>query len=306
MDIESIKVSIIIPTYKRSDFLTRAINSVLSQTHNNIEVVIVDDNNPGSEYAIRTKRVLKNYDNDKRVIYHKNQKNLGCALARNEGIKLSTGKYITFLDDDDIYLPEKVEKQLSYMIRNQLDMSFTALSLYNEDNRLIDYRSFTDIEDFSRDSLKKYHIMRHLTGTDTFMYKRNFILSIGAFGHRDMGDEFYLMYRTICNNAKIGYIDGSYVTAYVHKSEGVSKGSSKVVGENELYRFKKEHFQLFSLRERMFIRFRHYAVLAVTYKRARSFLFTAIYVLLAFLTSPFDFFIEPVKLVSKIIGSKKL
>lgn len=306
MDIKNIKVSIIIPTYKRSVYLTRAINSVLNQTHYNIEVIIVDDNNPGSNYEIETKALLEMYNTDKRVIYHKNRENLGCALSRNEGIALSTGDYITFLDDDDIYLPQKVESQLRYMIDNQLDMSFTALRLHNEDNKLVDYRSFSDIKGLSNNSLLKYHIMRHLTGTDTFMYKRSFILKIGAFDSADMGDEFYLMYKTICNHAKIGYIDNSYVVAYVHQSEGVSKGASKIIGENELYEFKKTQFYLFTVRERMFIRFRHYIVLAVTYLRARNIYCFLPNVFLAFIMSPFDFIWEPIKLIGKILKSGDL
>ncbi|PGY13302.1 glycosyltransferase family 2 protein [Bacillus cereus] len=300
MNIENIKVSVIIPTFKRSKFLTRAIDSLLHQTHKNIEIIIMDDNHPNSEYVSKTFEALQVYLNDGRVVYRKNDGNLGCALARNEGIKIATGDYITFLDDDDVYLPEKIEKQLTYMINNNFDMSFTPLSLYNEENKLIDYRAYTDIKSFECIYLKKYHIMRHLTGTDTFMYKRDYILSIGGFGGEDIGDEFYLMYKTICNNARIGYMDENYVIAYVHKGEGVSKGSGKIVGENKLYEFKKSHFNLFSLRERMFMRFRHYAVLAVTYLRAGEKVSALKYATCAFLSSPIDCFIEPIKLRRKI------
>ncbi|MEG7845932.1 glycosyltransferase family 2 protein [Bacillus mobilis] len=239
MKIENIKVSVIIPTFKRSEFLSRAIDSLLHQTHKNIEIIIVDDNHPNSEYVSKTFESLQIYFNDERVIYRKNDRNLGCALARNEGIKIATGDYVTFLDDDDLYLPEKIEKQLIYMINNNFDMSFTPLSLYNEENKLIDYREYTDIKSFKCVDLKKYHIMRHLTGTDTFMYKRDYILSMGGFGGDDIGDEFYLMYKTICNNARIGYMDENYVIAYVHKREGVSKGSGKIAEKISCMNLKK-------------------------------------------------------------------
>ena len=301
MDIIKSKVSIIIPTYKRSLFLTRAIDSVLNQTHTNIEIIVVDDNTPGSEHEKETKITLERYSEDVRVVYHKNKRNFGCALARNEGIVASTGDYITFLDDDDIYLPDKVASQLQYMLENQLDMSFTALRLHNEDDKLIDYRSFDDIEDFSNQNLLKYHIMRHLTGTDTFMYKRDFIFKIGAFGDYDMGDEFYLMYKTICNGAKIGYLDTSYVIAYVHHSDGVSKGDSKITGEKQLFHFKRTQFNLFTKREQMFIRYRHHIVLAVTYYRARKSLRFLYHTIRALFVSPFDFVYEPIKLIRKLL-----
>ena len=104
------KVSVVIPTYKRSEFLLRALESVLNQTWTDIEAVIVDDNGEGSEFRAATQRSLdEHYAADPRVKRVLNAKNMGGALARNEGIAAATGEYITFLDDDDIFLPEKVQ-----------------------------------------------------------------------------------------------------------------------------------------------------------------------------------------------------
>src|SRR5690625_1431721 len=77
------KVSVIIPTYKRSDFLERALESVLAQSYANIEVVVVDDNEPNSSFRAKTEEKMKKYSEDKRIKYIKNKKNLGGALARN-------------------------------------------------------------------------------------------------------------------------------------------------------------------------------------------------------------------------------
>ena len=105
-------VSVIIPTYKRPKYLTRAINSVLNQTYQNIEIIIIDDNNEEDEFRKLTQNVLKKFIIEKKIIYIEHKYNKGVAAARNTGIKKSNGEFISFLDDDDEYLPAKTESQL--------------------------------------------------------------------------------------------------------------------------------------------------------------------------------------------------
>jgi glycosyltransferase involved in cell wall biosynthesis len=101
------KVSVVIPTYNRADTLPRAMDSVLNQTFQDFELIIVDDGSTDN-----TKRVVaEKKEKNNRTIYLK-QKNQGAAVARNTGIKKSKGKYIAFLDSDDEWAPEKLEKQL--------------------------------------------------------------------------------------------------------------------------------------------------------------------------------------------------
>jgi glycosyltransferase involved in cell wall biosynthesis len=97
-------VSVIIPNYNYANFVCESIDSVLSQTYKNIEIIVVDD---GSED--NSKEILKNYGNQIKVVF---QKNAGVSAARNNGVKESKGDYLAFLDSDDIWLPEKIEKQV--------------------------------------------------------------------------------------------------------------------------------------------------------------------------------------------------
>ena len=110
-------VSIIIPTYTRCDMLERAIESVLNQTYKNIEIIVVDDNDSDSEYRSKTEEFMKKYDLNNNVKYLKHIKNMNGAVARNTGIKNCNGDYIGFLDDDDEFLPEKIEKQVKILNR---------------------------------------------------------------------------------------------------------------------------------------------------------------------------------------------
>jgi len=101
------KVSVIIGTYERFEMCLRAVNSVLDQTYDNIEIIVVDDASQDPQYEY-----FKTLDN---VKYIKRDKRSGLpAVPRNVGIKESTGQWIAFLDDDDYFLPNKIEKQMSF------------------------------------------------------------------------------------------------------------------------------------------------------------------------------------------------
>ncbi|MGP6287403.1 glycosyltransferase family 2 protein, partial [Escherichia coli] len=104
----NIKVSIVIPTFGRPENLLRAISSVMRQTYNNLEIIVVDDNGKGSENQIKTEELL-NDEKYKDIIYIVLPNNKGGGIARNYGIEKASGEVITFLDDDDYYLCNKVE-----------------------------------------------------------------------------------------------------------------------------------------------------------------------------------------------------
>lgn len=307
MDGENPRVSVIIPTYKReSKFLSRAILSVKSQTYKNTEIVVVDDNSPASEYRQKTKGFMKQYKDDDDVIYIMNPENVGGSLARNIGIHSSTGDYITFLDDDDEYLQRKIENQINFMLASNCDVSITNLKLVNENKVVVDFREYRNIKSFDKIALLKYHIMRHLTGTPTFMYKAAKLKEIGGFEDAKMGQEFYLMLKSIENDLSIGYLDDCDVIAYRHTSGGISQGKNKINGEKALYAFKRTYFHLFNLREKMFIRFRHYAVMAVAYKRNKKYFLALWNLIVMFLASPADLFNEVRKTTYNLIVHRGL
>lgn len=101
-------VSCIIPSYKRTDTLRRAINSVLKQTYKNIEVLIVDDNFNGDEYSEQVRNIVVSFDNP-RIRLISQPMHINGAEARNAGVRAAKGEYIAFLDDDDEWLSEKIE-----------------------------------------------------------------------------------------------------------------------------------------------------------------------------------------------------
>lgn len=109
------KVSIIIPTFKRSDSLERAIVSALGQVHKNIEIIVVDDNAEYPNFRDSNKLLLSKYPNVKLV---ENTHNLGGGLSRNAGFNASSGDFIAFLDDDDEFMLGKISEQLKLFSKN--------------------------------------------------------------------------------------------------------------------------------------------------------------------------------------------
>lgn len=259
------KVSVVIATYKRDEDLIKALNSLATQSYSNIEIILVDDNG-NAEWNAKVSAIVEQYKKNNPSIelnYIVNTPNQGSARTRNIGIEAATGEYITFLDDDDVYLSDKVKKQVIFMENGGYDYSITDLVLYNEDGKEIDRRIRSYIKDTSVNSLRMYHLKYHMTGTDTMMFKKDYLKQIGGFAPIDVGDEFYLMQRAIEYGGKFGYLPGCEIKAYVHTGEGgLSSGDGKIKGENALYEYKKTFFERIDAGTKRYIRMRHYAVIA--------------------------------------------
>ena len=129
-------VSVVIPFYSGIEWLFEAIESVLAQTYENIEIIIINDGSPEdlSEF-------VKEYNDKIRYVH---QENRGAAAARNVGINLSKGEYIAFLDADDIWMPNKLKEQIYLMIKNKADWSHTNYVKFGSDgkNKVIDVSNF--------------------------------------------------------------------------------------------------------------------------------------------------------------------
>lgn len=121
--------SIIMPCYRASDFIAKSIRSIQDQAHTDWELIIIDDaSNDGTAEFIEQQFVQQ----DSRISLIVLESNSGAAVARNKGIEAARGRYIAFLDSDDVWLPTKLEKQLSFMQDNSLALSYTAYDKVSE------------------------------------------------------------------------------------------------------------------------------------------------------------------------------
>ena len=125
-------VSIIMPTYNCGKFIAESIECVLKQTYTNWELLIQDDCSTDN-----TKEIVRDYLKDNRIRYAVNEKNSGAAVSRNAAIAAAKGGWIAFLDSDDLWEPEKLKKQLSFMKRNSYFFSYTKYAEINEDGNLL-------------------------------------------------------------------------------------------------------------------------------------------------------------------------
>ena len=107
------KVSIIVPVFNVEQYLSKCLDSLINQTLHEIEIICVDDCSTDN-----TDEIVSKYDDD-RIIYLKNKKNSGAAVSRNKALKNAKGKWIAFLDSDDLWYPTKLEEQIKYMKKNK-------------------------------------------------------------------------------------------------------------------------------------------------------------------------------------------
>lgn len=121
-------VSVIMPSWNTGKFIEESINSVLNQTYKNWELIIVDDCSTDD-----TDEVVGKFQ-DKRIKYIKNEHNMGAALTRNRAIREADGEWIAFLDSDDLWAPEKLEKQLDFMKKNGYVFSYHDYVKIDEDS----------------------------------------------------------------------------------------------------------------------------------------------------------------------------
>lgn len=265
-------ISVVMPTYNRANYIGRAIKSVLEQTHTDWELLIVDDNPQDSNPRIETEKIINSFS-DSRIKYIQNEKNLGGAGSRNVGIFASQGEYITFLDDDDMYLPTKLETQLKFMIENNWEVSVMDGATYSfEDEKLISERHQRTKNGMSKEELIKVHLQYHISGTNTFMYRADFLKKIGGFVDIPSCQEYMLMQKTLDENPKFGYIPQILIRNYMHPGEQISTGPKKLIGQKTMFENKKKYFHLLSKKQRRNVICRHHGVLFfVNYKMKNYF-----------------------------------
>lgn len=127
------KVSVIIPVYNSEKFLKHTINSVLRQSYTDIEIIVVDDCSQDNSAKI-VLEMQKQYSN---IRYYKQKTNKGVALARNRGLELAVGRYVAFLDSDDLWCKDKIKKQLELMKKNNIGFCFTAIEMIDKKGEII-------------------------------------------------------------------------------------------------------------------------------------------------------------------------
>ena len=185
-------VSVIIPYYKKKEYITSSINSVLKQSHKNLELIIIYDDSNHEDLII-----LKNLKKkDKRIKIFINKKNIGAGLSRNKGIKLSKGNFIAFLDSDDLWLPNKLKKQIFFMKQHKIKISHTSYYIINYKNKIIGQRKAKDLS--HKQLLKSCDI-----GLSTIILDKRLIKNNTKFASIKTKEDYVLWLKITLNEKKI-------------------------------------------------------------------------------------------------------
>lgn len=187
------KVSIITPAYNVEHRISETIESVLSQSYTEWEMIIIDDVSNDDTVSIVNDYIKK----DQRIKLVKLEKNSGPAVARNTGIELAEGKYIAFLDSDDIWLPEKLEKQIQFMKDSNVLLCYSSYLTIDENSEEISKFNIPKTKVSYKELLKTCII-----GNLTAIYDTE---QIGKFYMEDIGHEDYTLWLKILKKIDYAY-----------------------------------------------------------------------------------------------------
>jgi len=267
-------ISVIIPSKNRPVFILKAIESVLAQTYKNVEIIVVDD---GSEVPL-TSVLAKSIGLRVQCLRHGCSK--GAPMARNTGIKHAKGEYIAFLDDDDIWLPEKLERQL------------LVFQSAGEDTGLV-YCGFTYIHNDSdvaecgcedRGHVFNRLLLKNFVGSASLpLIRMECFKSSGAFDENFQSFQDWDMWLRIAQNYLIDFIDESLVLRTMHGEQITSDLKAKISGREQYIR--KYYDDLATNKKTLS---HQYRILSDNYFLSKKTGKGAFYCYKAFISSPFN------------------
>jgi len=191
-------IDIILPNYNSSKFLKQTLNSIIMQTYKNWKLIIIDDCSDN-----KTKNILKKYSKDKRIKIFWLKKNNGAGFCRNYGIKKSKSPYVAFIDSDDIWKKNKLEKQIIFMKKNNYSFSYTNYETFGDKKKIIVPPLKFDYESF---------INNTSIGTSTMMVKRKELKNI-KFTNSKICEDYYFKCKLL-KRVKFAFCLNEFLTRY--------------------------------------------------------------------------------------------
>ena len=232
-------VSVIVTTYKREPkMVKRAVDSILNQSYKELEVIVVDDSPP--DYCMRdeVRNTIESMGDRVRYISHK--KNLGACAARNTGIENAHGEFVAFLDDDDEWLPTKLEKQMLKFDYPKVGLVYCA-SFKCYDNGVRETKKLV----WHADSIFIELLRENFIGSTSFVVvRKDIVIEAGMFDENMKSAQDYDMWVRVVQISDIDYVDEPLVNYYVHDGENISGNpKNKVQG---LERFNQKYWEFIS------------------------------------------------------------
>ena len=239
-------VSVVIPVYNRANYVVQAIDSVLAQTYKNFEIIVVDD---GSKEDV--KGALQKYIKNKKIRYIY-QKNKGVASARNTGIKKVRGEFIAFLDDDDIWLPKKLELQMPLFSDKNVGLVYGGRINFEDSTQKVVWKS--DSSKFYKGDVfdKLLFGNCNFVCTSTVIVRKNILTLYGLFNEEFKGasTEDYDLWLRLAHDSKFDFTPKDVIKYRVHdnnSSHGFDVLRSHKIMLANVIKTKKRVFQQFGI-----------------------------------------------------------
>ena len=211
------KVSVIVPTYNRAHMIAEAIDSVLNQTFKDFELIVVDNYSSDN-----TESVVKSY-NDNRIRYFKNQNNGLVSINRNYGIEKSYGEYIAFLDDDDLWLPEKLEKQVELLdLNNGLGLVYSDSYVIDRNGNLREHTYFYGRKPVAGNALNEL-LQNNPIPLLTIVVKKEALNKVGVFNPRYKIAQDYDLWLRIAEYYPIDFMEQPLTKFRVHSESSYQR-----------------------------------------------------------------------------------
>ena len=219
-------VSVVVTTYKRPPHIVeRAIRSIVEQTYENIEIIVVDDSPSDYLYRDDIKQITEIYGKIRPLLYLQHEKNKGACAARNTGIKNSKGAFICFLDDDDEYVPIKVERQMKLLSNAPSDGLVYCGCIVTDDDtgeRIVQKKKFY------RGNVYKHILEKNFIGTTSFpLIRKQYLINVGGFDEELPACQDYDMWIRLCEHYSVDFINEPLVIYHNHSGDQITKSVSK-------------------------------------------------------------------------------
>ncbi|MER3445447.1 MAG: glycosyl transferase [Candidatus Dadabacteria bacterium] len=206
------RVSVIIPTYNRAEFLCSAITSVLNQTFQDFEIIVVDDASNDGTYE-----VVSSF-NGNGIKYIRHKINRGGAAARNTGIRASTGEYIAFLDDDDEWMPEKLQMQVDLLQISPPEVGavYTGYLIIDRvKGEIVDRKTATKRRDLSNELILSNYLG---AAGSSILLRRGCFEKVGLFDKGLSSSQDYDMWIRIPREFHFDCVEKSLIKYHFHKN----------------------------------------------------------------------------------------
>lgn len=229
-------ISCIITTYNRgTDILKRSIDSVLNQTYKDKELIIVNDSPENIELCISIDKLLKEYNNPI-IKYIKHESNLGACKARNTGIESSKGEFIAFLDDDDEWLPNKLEKQLKLFTSDDVGLVYCDCIIRRDGVNTL-HKNTPRIN--STDFLECLMLGNFIGGNSFPLIRKKILIDAGKYDERLKALQDFDMWIRIAQISKCVYCEEALVINHISNVSITTISDNRVQGfERTLEKYK--------------------------------------------------------------------